>query len=183
MDFEFDFRLHADVSTLVGTQYFELAPGACQGHHWVSGSRSIDEYTFSLIEGIFEERIRKYDDCGCVEVPRSQWKLILGDIATLRSALTETRGTTKVALPYGGKWRAIPLRSIDGRSREDFHRRHACTPRPRSGRRWRTLRGVQASFEEDLAANQRPLASLLFALEQWLSETLAMNEAVSVLGL
>jgi hypothetical protein len=28
MDFEFDFRLHADPSTLVGTQYFETRAGA-----------------------------------------------------------------------------------------------------------------------------------------------------------
>jgi hypothetical protein len=146
MDFEFDFRLHADVSTLVGTQYFELAQGAYQGHHWVPGSRFIHEYTFSLIEGIFEKRVPEYDHFGCVEVPRSQWKLVLGDLMTLRSTLADTRETARVALPYGGTSR------------------------------------VQASFEEDLA-NQRQLTSLLFALEQWLSETLPMNEAVSVLGL
>ena len=147
MEFDFDFRLHADVSTLVGTQYFELAPGVSQRHHRVPGSRFIHEYTFCLIEGIFEERVPKYNHFGSAEVLRSQWKLILGDLLTLRSALIEKRETAKVALPYGG-----------------------------------TLR-VKALFEEGLAANQRQLTSLLFALEQWLSETLALNEVVSVLGL
>jgi hypothetical protein len=91
MDFDFDFRLHADVSTLVGTQYFELAPGAYQRHHRVPGSRFIHEYTFCLIEGIFEERVPKYNHFGSAEVPRSQWKLILGDLVTLRTALTKLR--------------------------------------------------------------------------------------------
>lgn len=75
MDFEFDLRLHADHSTLVGTQYFELAPGAYKGRHWLSGSQFIDEHMFCLIEGIFEELVPSYDHFGCVEVPRSQWKL------------------------------------------------------------------------------------------------------------
>ncbi|HEY6420449.1 MAG TPA: hypothetical protein VIX59_15755 [Candidatus Binataceae bacterium] len=147
MDFEFDFRLHADPSRLVGTQYFELALGAYKGAHRLPGSRFINEYTFSLIEGIFEEHVPKYDHFGCVEVPRSQWKLILGDLATLCMALAQARETARVALPYGG-----------------------------------TLR-VRSSFDHNLAANQRQLASLLFALEQWLSETLTLNEVVSVLGL
>jgi hypothetical protein len=147
MDFEFDFRLHADTSTLVGTQYFELTPGPYKRKHWLSGSRFIDEFTFSLIEGIFEEHVPGYNHFRCVEVARSQWKLILGDLATLRRVLSQDRETAVVVLPYGG-----------------------------------TL-SVQDSFEQNFAANQHQLASLLFALEQWLSQTLALNDVVSVLGL
>jgi hypothetical protein len=42
---------------------------------------------------------------------------------------------------------------------------------------------VQSSFEQDLAANRRKLASFLFSLDQWLVETLARYGSVSVLGL
>ena len=85
--FEFDFRFHTDLSTLARgkgrehhTQYFELAPGPYKRKHWQPGSRFIDEYTFSLIEGPFEEHVPGYDHFSYVEVPSSQWELILGDL-------------------------------------------------------------------------------------------------------
>ena len=147
---EFDFRLYADPSILVGTQYFELAPGPYEGEHWLPESRFIDEYTFCLIEGIFEEHVPGYNHFGCVEVPRSQWKSILGDLVSLRTGLSQVRETATVALPYGGTLKRLRLRT---------------------------------SFERNLAVNQRQLAALLCALKQWLSETLALNDLISVLGL
>jgi hypothetical protein len=42
---------------------------------------------------------------------------------------------------------------------------------------------VQPSFEQNWAANQPKLASLLFSLDQWIIETLARYGSVSVLGL
>jgi hypothetical protein len=101
VDLEFDFRLHADRSLLTGTQYFELAPGASSGRPWAQRSRYIDEYTFSLIEGIFEKHARGYDHFAFVEVPRSQWEPILSDVAALRVALSQAGETHRVTLPYG----------------------------------------------------------------------------------
>jgi hypothetical protein len=151
---EFDFRLHTDLSTLARgpghehhTQYFELAPGPYKRKHWQPGSRFIDEFTFSLSEGIFVEHAPAYDHFSYAEVSGSQWILILGDLAALRAALIEAGETSRVVLPYG----------------------FSLT--------------VQPSFEQDWAANQSKLASLLFSLDRWLIETLARYGSVSVLGL
>ncbi len=151
--YKFDFRLRVDSSTLVGPHYFGLAPGpydrtTYEGKHRRPGSRFIDEFTFCLFEGIFERYVPAYDHFACVEVTRSQWKLILRDLVTLRTVLSQIRVPATVALPYGT-----------------------------------TLRPYLQEFEQNWAANQRELASLLFNLEQWLNETLTLHEVVSVLGL
>ena len=144
---EFDFQLHADPSEVTGPHWFELAPGPYERKHWQPGSRFISEFTFCLIEGIFERHAPAFDHFSYAEVPGSQWKIILADLAILRAALVEAGETAKVALPYGY-----------------------------------TLR-VQPDFEQNWAANQRQLASLLSSLDQWLRETLALNDSISVLGL
>jgi hypothetical protein len=98
---EFDFRLHTDRSSLTGTQYFEFAPGRYTRKHWAAGSRFIDEYTFSLIEGIFERRVADFDHFVFVEVPRPTWQPILRDLAALRAALDDSVSGAGVPLPYG----------------------------------------------------------------------------------
>jgi hypothetical protein len=152
--FEFDFRFHTDLSTLAKgpghqhhTQYFELVPGPYKRKHWQPGSRFIDEYTFSLIEGPFEEHAPAYDHFSHAEVSGSEWILILGDLAALRAALIEAGEISRVTLPYGGSLT------------------------------------VQPAFEQNWAANQPKLASLLFSLDEWIIETLARYGSVSVLGL
>jgi hypothetical protein len=146
--FELDFRLHADPSRISGPHWFELAPGRPpEGKCRQPGSRFISEFTFCLIEGIFEEHAPAYTHWGYAEVPRSQWELILADLAALRAALIEAGETSRVALPYA------------------------------------EFPSVQPSFEQNWAANQPKLASLLFSLDQWLIETLARYGSVSVLGL
>jgi hypothetical protein len=101
-NFEFDFRLHGDRTTMVGTQYFELAPGPYRDAAWQPGSRMIDEYTFCLIEGIFENRVSNYNHFGpAAEVLRPQWTAILADLASLRTALEQAGENVMVALPYG----------------------------------------------------------------------------------
>src|SRR5262249_9038640 len=102
MELEFDFRLHADRSTLVGTQYFELAPSRYTGKHWATGARFIDEYTFSLIEGIFERHVPDYNHFAFVDVSRPTWQLILRDLTSLRVALEESAKGARVTVPFGG---------------------------------------------------------------------------------
>ena len=146
--FEFDFRLHADPSKITGPHWFELVPGPPpEAKCRLPGSRFINEFTFCLIEGIFEQYAASYDHFSYGEVSSSQWKMIVADLATLRAALVKAGENAKVALPYGG-----------------------------------TLR-VQTDFEQNWATNQGQLASLLFSLDQWLRETLAVNDSISVLGL
>jgi hypothetical protein len=103
--FEFDFRLHTDLSTLdrrsgPSAQYFEFTRGPYGGEHWLPGSAFILEYTFCLVEGIFEKCVPGFDHFSYVEVSGSQWELILGDLAALRAALIEAGETSRVALPY-----------------------------------------------------------------------------------
>jgi hypothetical protein len=101
MDLQFDFRLHTDRSSLTGTQYFEFAPGRYTRKHWTAGYRFIHEYTFSLIEGIFESRVADFDHFAFVEVPRPMWQPILRDLAALRAALDDSATGARVSLPYG----------------------------------------------------------------------------------
>ena len=86
---EFDFQLHADPSEVTGPHWFELAPGPYERKHWQPGSRFISEFTFCLIEGIFERHAPAFDHFSYAEVPSSQWKIILADLAILRAALVE----------------------------------------------------------------------------------------------
>lgn len=102
MDLAFDFRLHADCSTLMGTQYFELAPGRYTGQHWATGARFIHEHTFSLIEGIFERQVPDYDHFAFVDVSRPTCQLILRDLTSLRVALEESAEGARVSVPFGG---------------------------------------------------------------------------------
>ncbi|MBI2687597.1 MAG: hypothetical protein HYX27_14900 [Acidobacteria bacterium] len=97
---EFDFRLHADRSECVGTQYFELLPGPYRGKHWVPGARFIDEYTFSLFEGIFERHLADYDHFAFVDVLLPQWQPILTDLSDLQACLLRVDGS-QVDLPFG----------------------------------------------------------------------------------
>jgi hypothetical protein len=101
---EFDFRFHADRSACVGTQYFEIVPGPYRGAHWVKGGRFIDEYTFSLFEGIFEKRIPDYDHFAFVNIHRPHWNAILSDISELRERLLQP-DLDQVELPYGSTLR------------------------------------------------------------------------------
>ncbi len=99
MDFDFDFRLHADRSSLEGTQYVEFLPGE-DLKPWSPGSRYVHEYTFCLFEGIFEKGIPEYDHFGSVVIAKPQWLPILCDITNLASEL-QTAGAHKISLPYG----------------------------------------------------------------------------------
>ncbi len=101
MGFEFDFRLHDDPSVLVGTQYFELVPGPYDGKHWGREARFIHEYTFAVIEGVFEKHAPNYDHFAIVEITRAQWALILGGLVKLRSDLTQAAESYRVTLPCG----------------------------------------------------------------------------------
>ena len=96
----FDFRLHADRSRCVGTQYFEFVPGRYCGKHWLPGGRFIDENSFCLFEGIFEEHLPRFDHFGFGEVSRAQWKPILADILELRGQLLWANGKA-VQMPFG----------------------------------------------------------------------------------
>jgi hypothetical protein len=97
---EFDFRFHADRSGCIGTQYFEFMPGPYGGSHWVPSGRFIAEDTFCLFEGIFERRVPGYDHFAFVDVPRTQWNLILTDISALHEQLLRAN-RNGVDLPYG----------------------------------------------------------------------------------
>jgi hypothetical protein len=99
MELQLDVHVHADRLMLDGTQYFELLPGRYDGKHWVPGARFIHEYTFSLIEGIFEKHLPDYDHYTFIEVLRPQWEPILRDLASLRTALEHEN--VNVTLPYG----------------------------------------------------------------------------------
>jgi hypothetical protein len=109
---EFDFRFHVDRSACVGTQYFEIVPGPYRGAHWVKGGRFIDEYTFSLFEGIFEEHIPDYDHFAFVNVDRPQWTAILSDISGLRERLLQA-DLNHVDLPYGSTLRIQETLGLD----------------------------------------------------------------------
>jgi hypothetical protein len=120
MEFEFDFRLHADRSAMTGTQYFELVPGPYDLKHWVTGARFVHEYTFCLIEGIFERRVPEYDHFAFVDVPRSQWGPIIGDLSALRAALSTACERAGPALPYGATLNVQPFfeRDPEGNKRQ-----------------------------------------------------------------
>ncbi len=101
MDFQFDFRLHVDRSTMSGTQYFELLPGRYTGKHWNQQSRFVHECTFCLIEGVIEKHVPGYDHWGFVEASRTAWETVLLDLASLRAALEQREKSSRVTLPYG----------------------------------------------------------------------------------
>ena len=101
MDLQFDFRLHVDRSTMSGTQYFELLPGRYAGRHWNQQSRFIHEYTFCLVEGIFQKHVPAYDHWGLVEVSRPAWEVILRDLASVRAGLEDRARSAPAPLPYG----------------------------------------------------------------------------------
>lgn len=100
MQFRFDFQMHTTPSTLKGTQYFEFVPGPYDGRHWQLGAVFVDEYTFSLFEGIFERRVADYDHFSLMEIDASTWRLIVEDLQSLREVLTSDQSEQGVNLPF-----------------------------------------------------------------------------------
>ncbi len=78
-------HLHLDRSALEGTHYVEFVPGRYRGEHWSPDACFIHGDTIGLIEPILKRRIHGFDRYGMVEVPKETWRLILGELRTMRA--------------------------------------------------------------------------------------------------
>ena len=91
-----DVRLIRSTTELEGTCYFEFLPGRYDQKCWNEGSVFLSEEAFDLIEPIFLRRVPEFDHYAFVEINRSRWSLIVGDLEVLTERLATVNGVDEL---------------------------------------------------------------------------------------